>query len=248
MKLMTKQELDFYKKHGLRRKGYDGCTLEFYDTRTRYYDLGDDVFAVETIKTGDVEIRRLTKYEFHKLVTFLNAEVGVVVEYAEGKGLGVNDEPFIPLVRLNGGKMLYYIAKVNKKTAKAAKEEYVVTNLTPKINLHTATEEELEEYDRFLVCADNMAQKAVEEDDRIDHVELASVINMKYKIFPDLFVKDKEGKKQKVCLACGYDDSVYYASGVDVLNMEWDMTQPMFNAARDAALRRLEAYRAKQKE
>ena len=245
---MTRQEFDFFEENKLEEKGYKSCSFRYYDDKIQIFSMTEDDHAVVDVKTGNVEFRSLTQDEEEKVNKVIDGELEAVIEYSIEKKYAKADEGFCHLIDLENGKMIWYVAKLDRKTGKAKAEEFLVTHHTPSIDLHAATEEELRELDEYLLYVDDLAHECAAEDDRIDHIELASTFRMKYKLYPDIYEKSKEGEDVKVCYMMGEDDVMYTVGGLEVGDMEHDLTDPMMCACRDAVLKRLEAYRAKQKE
>ena len=244
---MTQQEYNFYKDNELEEKGYDACSLRYYDDRIQIYTLTEDDHAVVDVKTGKVEFRELTAEENEILYEVEEGELEAVVDYTIEKGYAEADEGFCHLLDLEGGKMIWYVAKINKETGKAEEEEFVVTYHTlPIKKVRIATEEELEEYDEYVAYCDDVAHECAEEDERIDHIEFASTFRMKYKLYPDIVETMNNGEESKICYMFLNDNDIYTAGGLEVVDMEDDLKDPMSLACRDAVLKRLEAYRAKQ--
>ena len=247
-KIMTREDFEFFEKNKLEDKGYSYCRLAYYDDNRRIYFLSNNDRLIENVKTGELEFRDMTEEERKLFSKHTDDALDLVIDYTIEKGYAEADEGFVPLGHISGGKFLWYVAKLNKETGKAEGEEFLVTTNTLPCEMHYASEEDLDEFDQALDYYDTTAHECAEEDEGIDHIELGSVLDMKYKIYPDKFMKDKDGKDIKVCYMFLEDDKLYLVGGLDVEDMEGDMQDPMSLACRDALLKRIEAYRAKQEE
>lgn len=244
--IMTHQEYAFYKQNKLDEKGYDICHLVYYDDEKLIYGVDMDIWAFQDIATGKVEIREFTQEEAAFFNKFTDDEMDNVMEYTHKKGYGPEDEAFYPLMNLEAGKMLWYVAKINPITDEVEAEEFIVTRHTRPLFVVEATEDELQEFDEYLLYCDNEVRRVVEEDENIERAELASVFEMKYKLYPDQYLTDENGKKHKSCLLFDQSDTICQVAGMTVDEMEKDIFDPLNIACRKAVQRRLKAYKAKQ--
>lgn len=237
---MTRQEFEFFLENNLEDKGYNYCSLTYFDDKTRFYCLGSQEYAIEDVSTGNVEVRKLTDDEYKFINNFAIEELDAVEQYIKNKGYNDPENAFHHIINIHDGMMIWYIVNLEKNTGKVIDEQFVTTIHTHPVVVQKATDDDLKELDDYVKYCNNEVEEAIKDLEGVDSAELASVFHMKYKLYPDKYEISENGEKIKVCLMFDIDDELYEVGGIDVEDMEDDLKDNLCIACRNAIIRRLD--------